>query len=498
MPRPNVLYLMTDQHNAQHMGCAGDPLVRTPNMDRIAESGVRFERAYCNNPICSPSRISYVSGQYPHTHGILGNNNFEFQDRNPNSVGAVFRRHGYQTAMIGKAHMIRDWDEEAYEHIRYCDLTDADRCDPRKHHYFQYLIDQGVADLYEDGSLPREHPAIAKKHAVAELPYEHSNEAFTGRETLKFLENRDENRPFFVHMSFERPHPHWMPSAEHADMYDPDDIELGPDVADWLENNFSGHPDVLAQMMRNRMGAFDSLEELKQALAYHFALVTVIDMEIGRVLDYLEETGELDNTIVVYCADHGDFAGDHGLYMKNIGIYESVHRIPWLISYPGSPEGEVREDAIIESVDLYPTLCELSDVPAPEGVLDGRSIVPEVEGTGEGKPFAICEWDFPEPQRRFNAIRTDRYRLMYFSREQGGALYDHATDPYEMNSVWDDPEYADVRMELLEQLFDQVNKYSRKTDRDADIARSADEALTPTRLIHKKHRKWSEFEGFLE
>ncbi|MGM0491505.1 MAG: sulfatase family protein [Armatimonadota bacterium] len=498
MPRPNVLYLMTDQHNAKHMGCAGDPLVRTPNMDHIAEQGVRFERAYCNNPICSPSRISYVSGQYPHTHGILGNNNFEFEDRNPDTLGATFRRFGYQTALIGKAHMIRDWDEEAYEHIRYCDLTDADRRDPRKHHYFKHLIDHGVADLYEDGSLPPDHPAVTRKHAVAELPYEHSVEHFTGEETLRFLQGRDENRPFFVHMSFERPHPHWMPSAEHADMYDPADIELGPDMVDWWENEFAGRPEFIRQMMRNKMGAFETPEELKEALAYHFALITVIDMEMGRVLDHLEETGELENTIVVYCADHGDFAGDHGVYMKNVGIYESIHRIPFIISYPGSPEGEVREDEIIESIDLFPTLCELADVPAPEGVLDGRSIVPEIEGRGEGKPFSICEWDFPEPQRRVNAIRTGRYRLTYYSHEQGGELYDHATDPWEMHNVYNDPEYADTRLALLEQLFDQVNMYRRKTDRDTDIARSADERLTPSRLIHKHFRKWSEFEKFLQ
>ena len=467
-------------------------------MDRIAERGVRFERAYCNNPICSPSRVSYVSGQYPHTHGVLGNNNFEFVDRNPDTLGATFRRYGYQTALVGKAHMIRDWDEEGYEHIRYCDLTDADRRDPRKHHYFKYLIDNGVADLYEDGALPKGHDALTRKHAVAQLPYEHTNEHWTAEETLKFLRGRDEERPFFMHMSFERPHPHWMPAAEHADMYDPADIELGPDAADWFENGFAGRPEFIMNIARNKMSAFATPDELKQALAYHFALITVIDMEIGRVLDHLEETGELDNTIIVYCADHGDFAGDHGLYMKNMGIYESIHRVPFLVSYPGSPQGEVRADAIIESIDLFPTLCELTGVPAPEGVLDGRSIVPEIEGSGEGKPYSICEWDFPEPQRRFNAIRTDRFRLTYYSHELGGELYDHATDPWEMDNVYDDPEYADTRVALMEQLFDEVNMYRRKTDRDIDTARSNDEALTLTRMIHKGAHKWSEFSDFLE
>ncbi|MHB8994023.1 MAG: sulfatase family protein [Armatimonadota bacterium] len=492
--RPNILYIMTDQHNANCLSCAGHANVRTPNIDRIAARGVRFSQSYCNNPICAPSRISFVTGQYCHTHRIQGNDIFELADRNPDTIGATFRRYGYQTALIGKGHMIREWDEEAYEHIRYCDLCDADRRDIRKHHYFEELIQAGLADQYEDGALPRDHDAITKKHAVAQLPYEHSNEAFTGRETIDFLQNRDTRRPFLVHMSFERPHPHWMPAAEHAGLYDPAEIVLGPDAADWWENEWAGRPEFIRRMVGARMGAFPTQDELKKALAAHFALITVIDMEIGRVLDLLEERGELDNTIIVFTADHGEFAGDHGIYDKNVGIYDSIHRMPFLISYPGSRRGVV-QDGIIESVDLFPTLCELAEVPAPGGV-DGRSIVPEIRGEGQGKPWALCEWDFPAPQRFFNAIRTDRYRLTYYSHKQGGELYDHDTDPYEMQNLWDDPSQREVRLELLEVLFDQVNRYQRKTDMDSDLNIGGHTELTVTRLIHKAAHKWSEFERF--
>ena len=494
--RPNVLFIMSDQHNAGSMGCAGHPNVRTPGLDGIAQRGVRFDRAYCNNPICAPSRISIVSGQYPHTHRIVGNNIFELDDRNSDTLGATFRRHGYQTAMIGKGHMIRRWDEEAYEHIRYCDLCDADRRDPRKHHYFQYLIDHGLADRYEDGTLPRDHPTIVNRHGVADLPYEHTTEAWTGRETVDFLQGRDRRRPFLLHMSFERPHPHWAPAAEHAGLYDPAQIELGPDMIDWWEDRWAGRPEFIMRMIRNRMGAFETPDDLKRALAAHFALITVIDMEIGRVLDHLREAGDLDSTIVIYTADHGDFAGDHGVYDKNCGIYESIHRVPFLVSYPGGPEGETR-DGIIESVDIFPTLCELAEVPAPEG-MDGRSILPEIAGERDGREFAICEWDFPPPQRRVNAIRTRTHRLVYYSHELGGEMYDHRSDPYEMHNLYEDPAQMATRLELTELLFDQVNRYARKSDMDRDRQLDLDDALTPTRLIHKKCRRWSEFEGFLD
>ena len=487
--RPNVLFLMSDQHNAGSMGCAGHPNVKTPNLDRVAAQGVQFIRAYCNNPICSPSRISFVTGQYVHTHRIVGNNNFELDDANSATLGATFRRHGYQTALVGKGHMVKKWDEEAYEHIRYCDFCDSDRKDPSTHHYFKYLIDHGIADMYEDGTLPPGHEARRKGCAVAKLPYKHSVEHWTGEESLAFLENWDRRRSFLLHMSFERPHPNWTPSADHAGMYDPRDIQLGPDAVDWWENKWQGRPEFITRMIANRMSRF-TLPELKKALAYHFALVTVIDMEIGRVLDWLREQGELDNTIIVYAADHGDFAGDHGVCDKNIGIYESIHRIPFLLSYPGGPRA-AKSDAIIESVDLFPTLCELACVPAPEG-MDGRSFVPEAEGRGEGKPQAICEWDFPAPQQRVNALRTARYRLVYYSHELGGELYDHETDPYEMHNRWDDPAYRDARLELLELLYDQVNRYSRKSDFDSDAARHAEDRFTATELIQKNCRKWSE------
>lgn len=495
--RPNILFLMADQHNAGSMGCAGHPTVRTPALDRLAANGVRFTRAYCNNPICAPSRVSFVTGQYCHTHRILGNDDYELQDTNPNTLGAVLRRQGYQTAQIGKAHMVGAWDREAYEHLRYCDLCDADRRDPRRHHYFKYLIDHGLADLYEDGTLPRDHEAhhAQKGCGVAALPYEHTIEHWTGEETLAFLRQRDRRRPFFVHMSFERPHPNWTPAREHAGLYSPDAIALGPDAADWWDKRWAGRPEFIRRMVAGRMARW-SMADLQRILTSHFALVTVIDMEIGRVLDELSTVGDLDHTIVVYAADHGDFAGDHGICDKNIGIYESIHRIPFIVSYPGCRRGAWC-DGIIESVDLLPTLCELAEVPAPAG-LDGRSIVPELAGQGEGKAQAICEWDFPAPQRRVNAIRTRRYRLVYYGHDLGGELYDHESDPNEMQNRWDDHAYTAVRLELLERLFDQVRFYACKTDFDRDRTTDADNALTATRLIHKRTRKWSEFQRLLE
>jgi len=243
------------------------------------------------------------------------------------------------------------------------------------------------------------------------------------------------------------------------------------------------------------MSKFDNMRECKKALAHHFALVTCIDMEIGRVLDYLEETGELDNTVIVYSADHGDFAGDHGTCDKNIGIYESIHRIPFLLNYPGAPAGVTR-DGIIESVDMFPTLCELAGVPAPS-TIEGESVLPVAEGASAGKAEAICEWVYPPPQCNTNAIRTQRYRLVFYSHEIGGELYDHDTDPYEMYNRWDDPDYRDARMELMERLYDRVNQYARRSDRETDKAASYRDRFTERELLQRRNKKWSQIQALL-
>ena len=135
MPRPNVLWLMSDQHNAKCTGYAGNPNVKTPALDAIARGGVEFTQGFCNNPICSPSRLSFITGQYCNTHGYLGNNHNMIQEPNPDTLACLFRRYGYQTAMVGKSHMIRRWDNDGFEFIRYTDMTDAEDNDPCTNHY---------------------------------------------------------------------------------------------------------------------------------------------------------------------------------------------------------------------------------------------------------------------------------------------------------------------------------------------------------------------------
>jgi len=485
--RPNILFLMSDQHNANCLGVTGKRNVRTPNLDALAKSGVRFERAYCNNPICSPSRISYFTGQYPHTHGMIGNNNYDFKGDTPDTMAMLFRKYGYQTALIGKSHMVGKWDREGFEHIRYCDLTDADSRDVLTNHYFKYLVDHGLGDMYEDGSIASGSEYHKKHYGVADLPYEHSIEHWTGEETLKFLKNRDGRRPFFAHMSFERPHPNWRIAPELLNMYKSEDIILPECKTDAYEHEFASKPEYIRKILLDRRVP---QEHLRKILAIYYTLITAIDAEIGRVFKYLKDKGEFDNTIIVYVADHGDFGGDHGLYDKNVGIYESIHRIPFILKYPGCKK-KVVDDAIIESIDLYSTFCHLCDIPVPEHV-EGESIIPIINNNAPGREFALAEWDWSPPHTRINAIRTKDFRLVYYGGETGGELYHNAEDPGEIYNLWNDPDYLKIRAQLMEMLFEQVAKYAKRTTKFLDKQKSLETKTCITNLIHKRCRKWSD------
>ena len=488
--RPNVLWLMSDQHNANCVGFAEHPNVQTPNMDRIADEGVVFTRAFCNNPICSPSRICFMTGQYCHTHRMFGNDHSEIPEANPNTLACQFRRYGYQTAVIGKAHMVRRWDEDGFERIRYTDLCDATHLDPTETHYFKYLEDLGLSDFYEEGSARPGQEYTMDGSAPAKLPYRHSIEHYTGNESLAFLKERDDDRPFFLHMSFQRPHAPIAPAAEHFDMYDPDEMVLPDSAVDYFERCFAGKPEFMQKRLADGCGyplADPNPDRLKRCLASYYTLITAIDSEIGRVLDYLDEVGELENTVVLYCADHGDFAGDHGLFHKNFGIYDSIHRIPFVIRYPGGPSGATC-DAIVESVDWYPTLCRLCDIPVPDG-RDGRDLVPVVNSKADGKEAAFCEWDWGNPGGKVSAIRTRDFRLVFYGSLDEGEVYDHRNDPGEIANVWADPEYADVRFDLLAQLMRFTLQYRTDTGRSSH-ERGLNKRFAPTNLVHKGRRYW--------
>jgi arylsulfatase A-like enzyme len=232
--------------------------------------------------------------------------------------------------------------------------------------------------------------------------------------------------------------------------------------------------------------------DLKVQLAHHLTLITEIDKQIGRVIEHLKQTGEYENTIIVYLADHGDFAGEHGLMLKNLGIYESIHRVPMIVHYPGGPTNQT-VTGLMQLVDLYPTLCELVNVPTPEH-LDGTSQIPLLTGQGEGLDHVVCEWDFgSRGQSTVFAVRTKRYRLVYYlDNPNDGELYDHHSDPGELKNLWADANQLATRLELTQLILNHVGQFKRSWSLEDDRREFAKYPDAPTYHIHKWKMKWSQ------
>ncbi len=465
---PNILWIMADQHHAGCMSCADRPDVRTPNLDRLAQRGVRFTRAYCNNPICGPSRCSMITGQYPHTTGITGNNIHELDLPTPRTLPVVLRGLGYQNMLVGKAHMIRQWNKAGFEQLRYCDLADSDDGDPRNVHYFQYLIDHDLADAYDLGSRFEGQSGYQLERFISEVPLEHHLETWTGDQAVELLRARDRHRPFMMQLSFQRPHEPLCIPPECSNWYDPDALHLPGNISDYFNRRFAGKPRFQRDYVNSGTMGYPyrprDEADLRGQVAYYYTLITMIDQQIGRVLDELEAQNELNHTVICYVADHGDFAGEHGLHLKNLGIYEAIHRVPFIVSYPGGPRGTAC-DAMTELVDLYPTLLDAAGLGEhiPDSV-EGVSRLPEARGEREGAACVVCEYDFNTQQPYSVAVRSRTHRLVLYPWQEGeiGELYDHRGDPGELHNLWEHPEHLGTRLALTERALSLVSRYRRR------------------------------------
>lgn len=442
--QPNVLLIQTDQQHARCMGCAGEPLLRTPCMDRLAAEGARFTRAYAVSAHCGPSRVSLLTGLYEFHHRRHRNDD-EPPDW-PATLPSILARAGYQTVLLGKGHLGVDWPRRQFEITRFSTLTDGYPDDPLSCHYFRHLVEAGVADLFDNTTRAKRHPHCAH---TSELPLEHSMEVWLGDETLRYLRHRDPARPFFAYVNFERPHDPLSVPEPYDRLYDPDAVTVPANAAD----TFEGKSERQRAAARGELAYPHrpaSHPDLVRCIAHYYGLVTLIDEQVGRMLAELERQGILDDTIVIFTADHGDFAGEHGLIWKNLGFYEAVHRIPLLIRAPGRVDADRRFDRFVENIDLMPTLLEMLGISDPTG-LDGRSFLAAMSGRGEwGKQAAMADH---VKEYYHVSLRTDAFRLTVDLTGDESELYDHRDDPGELVNRWCDAKYAAIREELLFQLM---------------------------------------------
>jgi arylsulfatase len=465
--RYNVLNVISDQHQAACMGCEGHTQALTPNMDRLAASGVRFDRAYTQNPICTPSRVSIFSGQYVHNHGYYGLSG-PTPERLPGFLGH-FKANGYRTAAIGKLHMPDDpvnWLADQTDYLADSYMTERRDQDPEDTPYFNYLRDLGIRENEDSIGLPEFEGKQQHEARPSLLPFEHSVEGWCASEALAFIDGTrggDSSQPFCMQVSLPRPHQCYTPDQRFWDMY-PDDLAL-PDT---IHQDPSGRPPHFRDSMkylRNMKWLIEpkTFEDgSRRVWRGYLAAITQVDHALGLLMDGLRERGLTDDTIVIYHADHGAYSGTFGVPEKAPGICsDAVCRIPMIWYVPGvTTTGDVVSE-LVENVDIAPTINSLCGVPEMDTV-DGHDISGLLDGRGVSvRDGAVTENPWSK------SIRWDRWRLVHyqpelFQNEDGessdvGELYDMEADPWEARNLYTDPAHRKVvetgRRLLLEWLI---------------------------------------------
>lgn len=445
-PHPNVLFIMADDLN-NSVGCYGHPLVKTPNIDRLAERGMRFNHAYCQFPLCGPSRNSMLTGLYPNSSGILSNGQI-FRQTIPSHVSLpqAFRLQGYFAGRIGKL----------YHYNVPKSIGTNGHDDPGS--WELELNPAGCDRLLEEPDIftltPGSFGGTLSWYASPRPDLLHTDGmlASDGQWVLERCAKRTD-RPFFLAVGFYRPHtPYVSPKAYFAKY----PKEQMPVVRGVEEDQKDIPPLGLASRKKEQDKLTDDLRQ--QAVQAYFASITFMDAQVGRLLDTLDHLGLADNTIIVFTSDHGYHLGEHGLWQK-MSLFEESTRVPLIIVAPGvGSMGGVAESPV-GLVDLYPTLVELCNV-KPPGNLQGQSLVPMLKGPSNlGRGWALTEVTRSTKEGRVFGftLRTPRWRYTEWDQgRQGRELYDHDHDPLELTNLAADPAQADRIKELSAQLAAEV------------------------------------------
>lgn len=455
----NVLIILTDEQRFDTLACNGSDYMQTPNLDALASRGVNFQQHRCSSPICSPARASILTGQYARTHGLrkVGGN----LPRDTPTLATWLQQAGYGTGIFGKSHLEAEltnfvtWlkQDDQYFDFDTVRLTEDNVVGPYldwvRQHYPQYY-----AETLKQGNEETHRPPLAylngpdRLDAVIplDMPYEVTQTAWIAEQTRTFIaEQQQADRPFFAVCSFVDPHHPWTPTREYFERYDPNQL---PEPLPRPENFDAVRPVPARHYWE---GGHLSIEELQRMRAAYFAMVSQIDTAVGSLMDALEARGMLDDTLIIFTSDHGDYNGDMKLIRKGPFHTEATLHIPLLVSGPGVMTGAASE-ALTQHVDLVPTVLDLLKLPVPDSV-QGMSFSevlrqPTAPGTRQWQFF-----EYPESDSCPLTLGggNQQHRLMYYGQDKPW-LTDYVADATECNNL-NETAPPDTAQRLEQQLL---------------------------------------------
>lgn len=461
----NVLLILTDQHRWDALGCYGNGIVKTPNIDRLATSGVRFNRAFTPSSICTPARASLFTGRFPGSHGLIGNQPRELPTDMPKLSDFL---EGYDRFLIGKWHIEdskgpSDYGFKGHDFPGYgfpgCGVyknfsfgKNSKAAVKPGRYYAKWLQGKGfsipeVSEIYY-GENPnfRAQELYGKLNALPEA----SAPAFLADEAILSLQNsRNSGRPFFMWMNFWGPHTPCVIPEPYYSMYDPETIPVDPAFIDDLSDKPEHYRDI-ARMW----GVYDlDWKGWQKIIARYYGYITLIDDSVGRLLDYLEQNNLMNNTLIVFTTDHGDAMGGHRLIEKGEFMFDSTYRIPMIARHPDCANPGSECDEFVYLHDLMPTLARLASGVCPDTNGESQDILPLLAGekasTGRDHVYGEFSVHFTSfPQRM---IRTRTHKLV-FNANAKSELYDLVNDPYEIHNRIGDATYAGIKKDLTDRL----------------------------------------------
>ena len=440
--RPNILGICTDQQRWDTIRSLGNEYIRTPNIDRLVSSGVAFERAYCQSPICTPSRAGFLTGMYPSAvHGCM-NGNDQWDNAAP-LVTKMLADSGYDCGLAGKFHLsgaqgrVEPRADDGYRVFHWSHHPHNDW--PEGHSYMEWLKSPG-----------KDYDSIYKQ--LGYIPSEFHQTTWCADRAIDFM-GEERTQPWLFSLNCFDPHSPFDPPQEWLDHY-PESSMPGPL---FRESDLAAQ-ERLKNVNFQRTARRPEEMNAKSYQAKYYAMIELIDYNVGRMLDALAESNQIENTVVIFTSDHGETLGDHGLLLKGCRFYESLVRVPLVISWPARFRQGVRSRALVELTDLTPTMLELADLTVPTS-MHGKPLTSHLEGKSpvdRHREFVRSEYyrALAGVQSFGTMVRSERFKQVIYHGHGLGELFDLEADPGEFDNLWDDKRFAQVRHDHMVMNFD--------------------------------------------